>query len=54
MNYKKLDYRNLAEVEKEFDTFLSIVDLDTISDEALEYLTGLMRLAKSLGSKREW
>jgi hypothetical protein len=52
--YKKLNILDLREVESEIDTLLSIVNLDTIDDDTFEYLSGLVRLAKSLGSVREW
>ena len=52
--YKKLDILSLSEVEQEIDTLLSIVDLDNLSDENFELLNSLMKLAKALGSRREW
>lgn len=52
--YRKLNILDLAEVEKEIDTLLSIVDLDNLSDEMYETLNSLMKLAKSLGSTRNW
>ena len=52
--YRKLDILSLSEVEKEIDTLLSIVDLDNLSDEMLELLTSLIRLAKSLGSTKDY
>lgn len=52
--YRKLDILSLAEVEQEIDLLMSIVDLDNLSDEMFELLTSLTKLAKSLGSTREW
>lgn len=52
--YKTLNILSLSEVEKEIDTLLSIVDVDNLSDENYELLNSLMKLAKSLGSRREW
>lgn len=52
--YKKLDILSLSEVEQEIDTLLSIVDVDNLSDENFELLNSLIKLAKALGSRREW
>ena len=52
--YRKLDILSLSEVEQEIDLLMSIVDLDNLSDEMFELLTSLTKLAKSLGSTREW
>jgi hypothetical protein len=52
--YKTLNILSLSEVEKEIDTLLSIVDLDNLSDENFELLNSLIKLAKSLGSARNW
>lgn len=52
--YKVLDITNLQEVEQELDLMLSIVNLDTIDDQTFKYLTDLTKLAKALGSRREW
>lgn len=52
--YKKLNPLNLQEVEQEIDTLLSIVDLDNLSDDNYELLNSLIKLAKALGSRREW
>ena len=52
--YRTLNILDLAEVEKEIDTLLSIVDLDNLSDENYELLNSLIKLAKSLGSTRNW
>lgn len=52
--YKQLNILDLREVEQEIDLLLSIVNLDTIDDQTFEYLNGLVKLAKSLGSVRSW
>ena len=52
--YKQLNILDLNEVEQEIDTLLEIVNLDTIDDQTFEYLNSLVKLAKSLGSRREW
>ena len=52
--YRKLDILSLSEVEQEIDLLMSIVDLDNLSDEMFELLNSLIKLAKALGSRREW
>ena len=56
--YKTLNILSLSEVEKEIDTLLSIVDLDNLSsarkDEMYELLNSLIKLAKSLGSTKDY
>lgn len=52
--YRKLDILSLSEVEQEIDLLMSITDLDNLSDEMYELLNSLIKLAKALGSKREW
>ena len=52
--YKTLNILSLSEVEKEIDTLLSIVDLDNLSDENFELLDSLIKLAKSLGSTKNY
>lgn len=52
--YRQLNILSLSEVEQELDTLLSIVNLDTIDDQTFQYLTDLTKLAKSLGSTRNW
>jgi len=53
--YRKLDILSLSEVEAEIDTMLYLFpDLDKVSDGTLELLDSLIKLAKSLGSTRNW
>ena len=52
--YKKLDILSLSEVEQEIDTLLSIVDIDNLSNENYELLNSLIKLAKALGSRKEY
>lgn len=53
MRFHKLDTLNLKEVEQEIDTLISIAG-DEPTDETIQEVTKLVRLAKSLGTKREW
>lgn len=50
--YRTLNILDLAEVEQEIDLMLSISD--NPSDELIKEVTNLIRLAKSLGSTRQW
>lgn len=52
--YRKLDILSLSEVEQEIDLLMSIVDLDNLSDEMFELLNSLIKLAKSLGSTKDY
>lgn len=52
--YRTLNILSLSEVEKEIDTLMSIVDLDNLSDEMYETLNSLIKLAKSLGSTKDY
>ena len=52
--YRTLNILSLSEVEKEIDTLMSIVDLDNLSDEMYELLNSLIKLAKSLGSTKNY
>ena len=53
MRFHKLDTLNLQEVEHEIDILISIAG-ENPSDETIQEVTKLVRLAKSLGTKREW
>lgn len=50
--FKKLNILSLQEVEQEIDLLISISE--NPSDNLIEEITNLIRLAKSLGSNREW
>lgn len=50
--YRKLNILNLQEVEQEIELLMSISE--NPSDELVEEVVSLMKLAKSLGSRKEW
>ena len=52
--FKKIDLLNLNEVEKEIEMMMSIVNPDTMSDETFEYVNNLIKVAKSLGTRKEY
>jgi len=51
--YKKLNLLSLQDVEQELDVLMSL-NPDTMSDETVEYVTKLIRVAKALGSRKEY
>lgn len=50
--YRTLNTLNLQEVEQEIDLLMSISD--NPSDELIEQVVSLIKVAKALGSRREW
>ena len=51
--YKKLDLLSLAEVEQEIDLLIELAGDDPDWD-TIEEVSGLIKVAKALGSKRSW
>jgi hypothetical protein len=49
---RKLNILSLSEVEQEIEMMMSITD--DPSEELIEEVTQLIRVARSLGSTREW
>lgn len=52
--FRKLDLLNLMEVEREVDTHIELIGDRIPDDEEFKYVNDLIKLAKSLGSRREW
>lgn len=52
--FKKLNILSLQDVEQELELLFSVVDLDRIDDDTFKYLSDLTKLAKSLGSTKQW
>ena len=50
--YRQLNTLDLAEVEQEIDLMISISDNPSM--KTIEEITKLIKLAKALGSRREW
>ena len=50
--YRQLNTLSLSEVEQEIDLMISISD--NPSDSLIKEVTKLIKLAKALGSRREW
>ena len=51
--YRKLNILSLSEVEKEIELMFEIRGFD-LDDEDFEYVSGLIKLAKSLGSTKNY
>ena len=51
--YRKLDLLNLAEVEQEIDSLIAFAG-DDPDWETIEQVSGLIKVAKALGTKRSW
>ena len=52
--FKKVNLLDLAEVENEIDTLISIVGDKIVDQDTYEYVVGLIAAAKALGTKRAW
>jgi hypothetical protein len=53
-NFRKLDILSLSEVEREVDIMIEIIGDRMPSDEEIKQVSDLIKLAKSLGTKRTW
>ena len=53
MRFRKLDALNLQEVEHEIDTLISIAG-DEPTLETIEEVSALIKVARALGSDRNW
>lgn len=52
--FRKLDILNLMDVEREIDILIELIGDRVPDDKEIKEVTSLMRLAKSLGTKRSW
>ena len=52
--YRKVDLLNLADVENEIDTMISIIGERDVDDKTIQYVMGLMQVARALGTKKVW
>jgi hypothetical protein len=53
-NFRKLDILNLSEVEREVDIMIEIIGDRIPDDREIKQVSDLIKLAKSLGTKRTW
>lgn len=52
--FHKLDILNLMEVEREIDILIETIGDRIPDDKEVDLVTDLIKLAKSLGTKRTW
>ena len=52
--YRKLDLLDLKEVEQEIDTMVSIIGERDVDSKTIEYVMGLMQVARALGTTKRW
>lgn len=51
--FRKLDLLNLKEVEEEIDLLIKLAG-DDPDDQTIQEVSGLIKVAKALGTKRSW
>lgn len=52
--FRKLDLLNLQEVEQEIDSMIAIIGDRDVDSQTIQYVMGLMQVARSLGTKKVW
>ena len=52
--YRRVDLLNLQDVEQEIDTMISIIGDRDVDDKTLQYVMGLMQVARALGTTKKW
>lgn len=52
--YRRVDLLNLQDVEQEIDTMISIIGERDADDKTVQYVMGLMQVARALGTTRKW
>ena len=52
--FRKLDLLNLKEVEQEIDTMISIIGERDVDSKTMDYVLGLMQVARALGTTKKW
>lgn len=52
--FKKIDLLKLSDVETEIYTMIEIIGDRIPTDEEFEYVNGLIKVAKSLGSRKDF
>lgn len=52
--YRKVDLLDLADVENEIDTMISIIGDRDVDDKTIQYVMGLMQVARALGTRKTW
>ena len=52
--YRRIDLLNLQEVEQEIETMISIIGENDVDTKTMEYVMGLMQVARALGTTKKW
>ena len=52
--YRRVDLLDLKDVEQEIDTMISIIGDRDVDSKTMEYVLGLMQVARALGTTRKW
>ena len=52
--FRKVDLLNLKDVENEIDSMISIIGERDVDSKTMEYVLGLMQVARALGTTRKW
>ena len=52
--FRKVDLLNLKDVENEIDSMIAIIGERDVDSKTMEYVLGLMQVARALGTTRKW
>ena len=52
--FRKVDLLNLKDVENEIDSMIEIIGERDVDSRTMEYVLGLMQVARALGTTKKW
>ena len=52
--FRKVDLLNLKDVENEIDSMIAIIGERDVDSKTIEYVMGLMQVARALGTTKKW
>ena len=52
--FRKVDLLNLKDVENEIDSMIAIIGERDVDSKTMEYVLGLMQVARALGTTKKW
>ena len=52
--FRKVDLLNLKDVENEIDSMIEIIGDRDVDAKTMEYVLGLMQVARALGTTKKW
>ena len=52
--FRKVDLLNLKDVENEIDSMIEIIGDRDVDTKTMEYVMGLMQVARALGTTKKW